>query len=322
MTLLISALTLGLLLSLLALGVYVSFRVFRVPDITTDGAFALGPAVCAALLVEGVEPVTATLAGTLAGAVAGAITGLLTTRFRVNILLAGVLVMTALYSINLNVMGRSNVPLLQVRTLATYARDLGESAGRAKLFNIGVWEVSGSDLALLAGALLVVAIVGTGLHVFFTSRMGTAMRATGENPQMVRALGVDTGLMIVLGLALGNGLIALSGALLAQYQGFADVQMGIGMIVWGLASVIIGETLVNARGLGLAICGAVMGSLLFRLLIAVALMFGMNPNNLRLVTAVFVLAALVLPQAAGLRKRFLPKAASAGKAEGKEAARA
>jgi putative ABC transport system permease protein len=133
------------------------------------------------------------------------------------------------------------------------------------------------------------------LYMFFRTNIGTAMRATGDNAQMIRALGVNTGNMIVIGLALSNGLIAFSGALLAQYQGFADVQMGIGMVVWGLASVIIGEALVQTRQLGLTITGAVMGSILFRLLVAIALRWGLNPNDLKLITAVFVFVALILP---------------------------
>ena len=148
---------------------------------------------------------------------------------------------------------------------------------------------------MLAGIVIVVAAVGALLYVFFRTNLGTAMRATGDNPQMIRALGVNVDNMIVLGLALSNGLIALSGALLAQYQGFADVQMGIGMVVWGLASVIIGEALVGGRDLGFLITGAVMGSVLFRLLVAVALRGGLNPNDLKLVTALFVFAALVVP---------------------------
>jgi putative ABC transport system permease protein len=149
---------------------------------------------------------------------------------------------------------------------------------------------------MLVFTLLGVLVVGILLYLFFRTQIGTAMRATGDNPQMIRALGVNTGTMIVLGLALSNGIVALSGALLAQFQGFADVQMGIGMVVWGLASVIIGEALVRTRNLGLTIAGAIMGSVLFRLLVAVALRIGLNPNDLKLITALFVFIALVLPQ--------------------------
>ena len=155
--------------------------------------------------------------------------------------------------------------------------------------------MTSGDLALLVLALLFTAAAGAGLYAFFRTQIGTAMRATGDNPQMIRALGANVERNIVLGLALSNGFVALSGALLAQYQGFADAQMGIGMVVWGLASVIIGEALTRTRSLGLTIVGTIIGSILFRLLVAIALRWGLNPNDLKLVTAFFVFAALVLP---------------------------
>ena len=300
MTLLIGALTIGLILSLLALGVLVSFRIFSMPDITTDGSITLGAAIAAVLLVKGLSPVVATLAGALGGAVAGAVTGILHTRFRINSLLAGILVMTALYSVNLHVMGRSNVPLMQARTLATQGEQLGEFLFRGRTVNLLGWPVASADVALPLLALLGVALAGGAMFAFFRTQLGTAMRATGDNPQMIRALGSNVERNIVMGLALANGFVALSGALLAQYQGFADAQMGIGMVVWGLASVIIGEALTGARSLGLTLIGTVMGSVLFRLLVAIALRWGLNPNDLKLITALFVFAALVLPR--GLRR--------------------
>lgn len=296
MTLLIGAFTIGLILSLLALGVFVSFRIFEMPDITTDGSITLGASVAAILLIKGVDPFTATAAGALAGALSGAITGILHTRFKINALLAGILVMTALYSVNLHVMGRSNVPLMQARTLASHAEDFGESLFGTKTVNVWGWLVGSADLAVLLLALLAAVAMGSVLYLFFRTHLGTAMRATGDNPQMIRALGANVERNIVFGLALSNGLVALSGALLAQYQGFADAQMGIGMIVWGLASVIIGEALTGTRGLGLTLVGAIMGSVLFRLLVAIALRWGLNPNDLKLITAGFVFAALVVPQ--------------------------
>jgi putative ABC transport system permease protein len=204
--------------------------------------------------------------------------------------------MTALYSVNLHVMGKSNVPLMSATTLASWAEHAlsGVLGGRTSLAVMG-WQVGARDAGVLACSLVIVACTGAVLYAFFRTDLGTAMRATGNNAQMIRALGVNVDNMIVLGLALANGLIALSGALLAQYQGFADVQMGIGMIVWGLASVIIGESLVGTQQLGLVIAGAVMGSVLFRLLVAIALRAGLNPNDLKLITAAFVFAALVLP---------------------------
>ena len=295
MSLVIGAFTIGAILSLLALGVFVSFRVFEFPDITADGSITLGAAVAATLLVAQVHPVLATGIACVAGAVAGATTGVIHTRFGINKLLSGILVMTALYSVNLHVMGRSNVPLLSERTLATMAERAGTTAlGADRLHLIG-WEVSTRDVSVLILALLAAALAGAILFVFFRTHLGTAMQAAGDNAQMIRALGVNVNTMIILGLALSNGMVALAGALLAQYQGFADVQMGIGMVVWGLASVIIGEALVGTRQLGFIITGAVMGSVLFRLLVAIALRGGLNPNDLKLITAVFVFVALVLP---------------------------
>jgi putative ABC transport system permease protein len=310
MNLLIGAWTIGLILSMLALGVFISFRIFDFPDITADGSITLGAAVAATLLVRGVSPVAATTAGFAAGMVAGAITGTLAMKFKINSLLAGILVMTALYSVNLHVMGKSNLPLMSETTLATRAGQIGVSLlGGRPSFQLLGWEMNARDVSMLGLALLATVFTGLLLYVFLRTDLGTAMRATGDNSQMIRALGVDDGNMVILGLALSNGLIGLSGALLAQYQGFADVQMGIGMVVWGLASVIIGEALVGEQQLGLVIAGAVMGSVLFRLLVAVALRWGLDPNDLKLITAAFVFVALVVPDL--LRKWSAKKAGTA-----------
>jgi putative tryptophan/tyrosine transport system permease protein len=295
MTLLIGALSLGLILSFLAFGVLISFRIFRFPDITAEGSLPLGAAIAAVLLVRGMEPFLATAAGFCGGLLAGTITGLLHTKFKIHGLLSGILVMTALYSVNLHIMGRSNVPLLSEVTLASYAERSGAAIlGPSSLSLLG-WEVSIRDASVFVSILVAVLVAGLILYLFFRSHLGTAMRATGDNDQMIRALGVNVDHMIVLGLALSNGLIGVAGALLAQYQGFADVQMGIGMMVLGLASVIIGEALVGSESLGLSIAGAVMGSVLFRLLVAIALRWGLDPNDLKLITAVFVFLALVAP---------------------------
>ena len=258
-------------------------------------------------MVHGTSPPLASLAAFVAGMLAGACTGMLYTRFKINSLLSGILVMTALYSINLHIMGRSNVPLLSVTTLATQSEQIGVKLMRgATSFDLAGWEVSVRDASVLGAVALVVALTGVLLYLFFRTNLGMAMRATGDNVQMMRALGVNDGNMIIFGLAISNGLVALSGALLAQYQGFADVGMGIGMVVWGLASVIIGEALVGTNQLGMTIVGAVMGSVLFRLLVAVALRWGLNPNDLKLITAVFVFCALIVPQF--LRKKRLRSA--------------
>jgi putative ABC transport system permease protein len=299
MTLLIGALTLGLILALLALGVYLSFRIFNIPDITAEGSVTLGASVAAALMVSGHGAAVSTTAGALAGMVAGGVTGVLATKCRINALLSGIIVMTALYSINLHVMGKSNLPLLNETTLATRAEQFGGKIfGDASDLNIAGWSVGVRDASMLLSVLLFIVVVCILLYVFFRTNLGTAMRAAGDNPQMIRALGVSVDAITIFGLAMSNGLIALSGALIAQYQGFADVQMGVGIVVLGLASVIIGEALVGTRAVGLLITGTVMGSVLFRLLVAIALRWGLNPNDLKLITAAFVFAALVMPDLA------------------------
>ncbi|MBL8799162.1 MAG: ABC transporter permease [Planctomycetia bacterium] len=307
MGLLLASWTMGLILALLALGVYVSFRVLRFSDITVDGSLTLGGAVSVVLLTAQVSPLLATPVAVLAGMLAGMVTGILHTKFKINQLLSGILVMTALYSINLRVMGKSNVALQGAPSLVGYVRNwtaslAGDADARTRL---GSWEVAVADLLVLAGVLIFVAVIGVGLFAFFRTDLGTALRATGDNDQMCRALGVDVDRMMIAGLALANGLAALAGSLMAQQQGFADVQMGIGMVVWGLASVIMGEALVGGQHhLGLALVGAVMGSLLFRLLQALVLRAGLNPNDMKLITAVFLFAALVAPALlAGLKSR-------------------
>ena len=296
MTLLIGTWTIGLILAVLALGVFISFRIFAFPDITADGSLTLGASVAAAMIVRGHSPWAATAAAMLAGAIAGGTTGVLHTRFRINGLLAGILVATALYSVNLHVMGRSNIPMLDSRTMGTDLADaVAKVAGPVESFRLLGRDVRTRDAVNLVAVGLLVAALGVTLRAFLQTGLGTAMRATGDNPRMIRSLGVDVGRMITLGLMMSNGLVALSGAILAQYQGFADIQMGIGMIVWGLASVILGQALIGTSGLGLSITGAVLGSLLFRLLVALALRWGLNPNDLKLITAAFVFAALVLP---------------------------
>jgi len=297
MSLVIGTFTVGFILSLLALCVFISFRIFAFPDITADGSITLGASVAATLLVHGVAPPLASLAAFGAGMLAGTCTGTLHTRFKINSLLSGILVMTALYSINLHVMGRSNVPLLSVNTLATQAEQIGLRLSHGiTAINLAGWEVSVRDASVLCAIGFVVALAGILLYLFLRTNLGMAMRATGDNVQMIRALGVNDATMIVFGLAISNGFVALSGALLAQYQGFADVGMGIGMVVWGLASVIIGEALVGTNQVGLTLTGAVMGSVLFRLMVAVALRWGLSPNDLKLITAVFVFFALTVPQ--------------------------
>ena len=296
MTLLIGALTLGIIFALLALGVYISYRIFDIADITVDGSLTFGAAVASVLLVKhGVHPLWATGAGFTAGVVAGSVSGILQTRFRINSLLAGILVMTALYSVNLHVMERSNIPFLGTVTLATYCAEWGAHWFGGAETDLWGWTVSTANLTLLLFMLVLVSLIALSLWAFLRTDLGTAMRASGDNPQMIRALGGNVENYRIFGLAVSNGLVGLAGALWAQYQNFADVQMGIGMVVWGLASVIIGEALTGASSVGVAIIGTIIGSVLFRQLVAMALSFGLNPNDLKFVTAAFVFAALILP---------------------------
>jgi putative ABC transport system permease protein len=296
MSLLIGAWTVGLILAILALGVLISFRIFSFADITAEGSLTLGASVAASLLVKGYNPALSTLLAALAGMLAGLVTGLLATRFKINQLLSGILVMTALYSINLHIMGAANRPLRGATTLDTLVTRGSEAVLGAEQVMIGGSSVSSRDLGFLVAALAIVSVIAALLYVFLLTDFGAAFRATGDNSQMIRALGTNVEWMTILGLSIANGLAALAGAVFAQYQGFSDVQMGIGMLVWGLASVIIGETLSGTRSLGVLITATVMGSVVFRLLVATALRWGLNPNDLKLTTAAFVLAALILPK--------------------------
>ncbi len=270
----------GLLYGFVALGVWITFRVLSFPDLTVEGTFPLGGAVCAVLIVGGMNPFLATLLALVAGLLAGLCTGYMNTKFGINALLAGILMMTGLYSINLAVMGRSNVALLDVTSVFEVTQ---KAFGIDKLLN-----------SILFGGLLALMIVLL-LTWFLHTHLGLALRATGDNEQMIRGLGVNTDATKMIGLSLGNGLVALSGALVTQAQGFADVGMGLGMIVAGLASIILGEALVRVRGVGPAMAAVVFGSFVYRLIIALALRAGLGPSNLKLVTAALVLVALVIP---------------------------
>lgn len=306
MTSLLNGYTLGLILGLMVLGVFISFRLFRFPDITTEGSITLGAAVATSMIIKDVNPWLATGLSFFAGMLAGSITGVLHTKFKVNELLSGILVMTALYTVNLRIMKQSNISIYPHKPL--FPTPERGSASEARVDLLG-WEVGSRDLQVLAIVAIVTILAAVALNWFLKSDFGTAMRATGDSPQMVRAMGVNAERMIVLGIALANGLIAVSGALMAQYQGFADVQMGFGMVVSGLASVIIGESLIGSKGVGYMIVGAVLGSILYRLLVAIALRAGLEASDLKLITAVFVFAALVIPRyAASLLKRPVSEA--------------
>ncbi len=279
MDLVISTIAQGLLWALLAIGVYLTFRVLDIADLTVEGSFPLGAAVAATMLIAGYHPVAAILGACVVGMLSGVVTGFLCTKLKIPALLAGILTMIALYSVNLRIMGKANLPLLQQDTIFTIARSLG--------FDNNV-------TVLVVGAIIVL-IVAVLNYWFFGTELGTAVRATGCNPHMIRANGIDTDVMVVLGLLLSNGLVAMSGALVAQNNGFADVGMGVGTIVIGLASVIIGEVLFGTRSFKNCLISVILGSIVYRAVIAVVLQMGMPPNDLKLFTAILVALALSLP---------------------------
>lgn len=283
----LGALDLGLIYGLMALGVYLTFRVLDFPDLTVDGSFTTGAAVGASLIIAGHPPLVATAFGAVAGGVAGLITGLLHTKGGINPLLAGILTQIALYSINLRIMGRANLPLLREETLFSGLRDEGLLAS---------W-VSVAILATVALAFMLA------VDWFLNTELGIALQATGDNERMIRAQGVSTDFTKILGLIISNALVGLAGALIAQYQGFADIGMGIGLIVAGLASVIIGQALITSRRFVFATLAVVVGSVAYRMIIQLALERGFDPNDMKLVSALLVIAALLLPRL-GVMRRF------------------
>lgn len=278
----LGALEIGLIFSLVALGVLISFRILNFPDLTVYGSFPLGGAVAATLISAGHDPFSATLLAIVAGALAGFVTGWLNVRLKIMDLLASILMMIALYSVNLRIMGRPNVPLITEPTLFTVLQP--------------DWM---PDYVLRPALLAIVVVIAKlGLDWFFSSQLGLAMRATGANPRMARAQGIATGRATLAGMALSNALVALAGALFAQTQGGSDISMGIGTIVIGLAAVIIGETLLPARRLVLTTLAVVLGAIVYRFFIALALnseFIGLKAQDLNLVTAALVTIALVLP---------------------------
>ncbi|MBS0544134.1 MAG: ABC transporter permease [Proteobacteria bacterium] len=280
---LLGAFEIGLIFSLVALGVYISFRLLRFPDLTVDGSFPLGGAVAATMISSGSDPFLATIVATIAGAVAGLITGWLNIRLKIMDLLASILMMIALYSINLRIMGKPNVPLITEPTV------------------FSVLQPDSISDYVLRPLLLVVVVLAAKflLDWFFSTQTGLAMRATGSNARMARAQGVNTGLMVLGGMALSNALVGMAGALFAQTQGGADISMGVGTIVIGLAAVIVGESLLPSRRLYLATIAVVVGAIVYRFFIALALnsdFIGLQAQDLNLVTAVLVTIALVVPK--------------------------
>lgn len=286
MYLFVETLEQGLIYSLVVLGVYLSFRILDYADLSVDGTLPLGAAIAAGMIVAGYNPWLATVMATIAGMIGGFITGFLHTKFKINPLLTGILTMTALYSVNLEVMGRANIPLLNQDMIFMPIFGLEEGT-----FTLG----------LLIG---IVALLVFLLYRFLDTEVGLALRATGNNRQMITSLGVNTDNMKLLGLGLSNGMVSLGGALLAQYQGFADIGMGIGTIIGGLASLIIGEVLMSNGSILRDLIAVVFGSIIFRMIIALVLWLGLPPAYLKLMTAVIVIAALAASniKAIGLKK--------------------
>ncbi|RTZ47910.1 ABC transporter permease [Candidimonas sp. SYP-B2681] len=276
------ALEIGLIFGLVALGVLISFRMLRFPDLTVDGSFPLGAAVAATLISAGMDPFSATLIATFAGALAGMITGWLNVKLKIMDLLASILVMIALYSINLRVMGRPNVPLISDPTVFTILQP----------------EHISDYIARPLMLLVLLVVIKLALDWFFSTKTGLAMRATGSNPRMARSQGVATGSMLLAGMAISNALCALAGALFAQSQGGADISMGIGTIVIGLAAVIVGESIMPSRKLYIVTLAVIVGAVLYRFFIALALnadFIGLQAQDLNLVTALLVTFALIIP---------------------------
>jgi putative ABC transport system permease protein len=278
----LTALLQGLCFAGIALGIYISMKIFNIPDITTDGSYTLGGVVTGVLLTNQVPAYLILPAVIVAGGLAGAITGIIHTKLKINPLLAGILVMTALYSINLTVMGRSNLPLIGTASIFT-AMQLIADINKNTL------------IILLVFVLMMIVLIGYLLKTDF----GIAMRATGNSESMIRALGVNTDKMKIIGLALANALTAVSGYLITQFQGFADINMGIGIVIVGLGSVIIAETLINwfrITGVWISLTLVLAGAIIFQLVLALTLSVGVDANLLKLVTAVFVLIIVSLPR--------------------------
>ncbi|OYQ66747.1 ABC transporter permease [Aerococcus sp. 1KP-2016] len=279
MEMIISAISQGTIWAVMGLGIYITFRILNAPDMTTEGSFVLGAAMGAQMLSFGVDPYTSLLLAFLAGMAAGAITGFLVTRLHINPLLSGIITMTGIYSINLKVMGKANMSLSGLDTLKTSIAGLSLPRNVDTIF-IGM---------------IVVSIITLFLTYFFKTEMGQALIATGDNIQMAKSLGIQTGEMKMLGYMLANGLIAISGYIVATDNGYADIQMGVGTVVIGLASIIIGEVLFRNVKLGVRFVTILIGSIIYRLLLTIVLMLNFDANDFRLFSAVIVAICLSIP---------------------------
>ncbi|TFB19542.1 ABC transporter permease [Filobacillus milosensis] len=314
----------GVIYAIMALGVYLSFRVLDFPDLTVDGSFVTGAGITGMLIVNGMSPIMATLIGAFAGFIAGCITGILHTKGRINALLSGILMMIALYSINIRFMGQPTVSMLNETTLFSQIESFW-SSGIDSVLNsmfIGAERVPTTWAIFIIMGIVTIAIKFL-LDFFLKTEIGLAIRATGDNQKMIRSLSANTNFLIIIGIGLSNGLVALSGALVAQHGGFANLNMGIGMIVIGLASVIIGEALFGKKTIARVTLAVIGGAIIYRVVITLALRVDfLEPSDLKLITAVLVIAALVTPKALQARrekKRRLAKRAALMNQRGSEA---
>lgn len=282
---LIVSLLQGFEYALVTLGVMLSFRVIRFPDLTIEGSFPLGGAITASMIAAGIKPLYGVGVSIVAGFAAGVLTGVLNTKFKISKLLSGLLVMTILFTVNLRIMGRSNIPLLYYQTILT---------------PIEKW-IPKSSLPLIAFFFLVVLLTKWLVDRFLATEIGLALRATGDNEQMIKSLGVDTDFTNILGLGMANALIALSGSLVTQDQGFADISMGVGVMVTGLAAMIIGETLLRPRTMKRLSTAMVLGTIVYYFVISLGLRLGLAPTDLKLATGLMVAIALCIP---ALRDRY------------------
>ncbi|MBQ9623580.1 MAG: ABC transporter permease [Treponema sp.] len=283
----------GLLWGIMTLGVYLTFRILNIADMTCDGSFALGGSTCAILVTKGMNPLLAVFISFFTGLIAGLATGIMHTKLKIHEILAGILSMIALYSINIRIMGRSNTPLLGIDTVMTKMQDQ--------------FGITPNIASFIVGVIFGIALIAL-LYWFMGTELGSCLRATGNNEKMVRAMGVDTDKIKLMGLMLSNGLIALSGALVAQQQGYGDVGMGTGAIVIGLASIILGESIFawfNKRfSFYITLLSILLGSVVYRLIIAVVLQLGLKSSDLKLLTAIIVVIALAIPV---LKHKIAPK---------------
>lgn len=292
----------GLIYAIMALGVYLTFRILDFPDLTVDGSFVTGAAVAAIAIMNGVSPILATILAILAGFLAGCVTGVLHTKGKINPLLSGILMMIALYSINLRIMGQPNLSLLSESTVWTQIKEFWMKTSIDANINGVLTSVTGmekvpSTWAVVIVMIIVMIIIKLFIDYFLSTEVGLALRATGDNQRMIRSLSANTDTLIIIGVGISNALVALSGALIAQHGGFADVGMGIGMIIIGLASVIIGEALFGTRTIAIATIAIIGGAIIYRIVVTMALRVSfLETGDMKLITALLVIVALVAPK--------------------------